>query len=131
VNAKTIFLTALSTILIIAVFFIDPIPQDLSYHEFADTRSILGVPNFWNVLSNFPFLLVGGAGFYYSRSRNRPGMMADLRIAYLVFFSGIFMTGFGPTYYHYAPGHPCTRFNSAGVQRSSRRETRPATSSVS
>ncbi len=104
-NAKTIFLIALSTILITAAFFIDPIPQDLSYHEFADTRSILGVPNFWNVLSNFPFLLVGGAAFYYSGSRNRPGMMADLRIAYLVFFSGIFLTGFGSAYYHYAPGN--------------------------
>ena len=105
-NAKTIFLTGLSAILISAVFFfVDPIPQDLSYHEFADTRSILSVPNFWNVLSNFPFLLVGGAGFYYSRSRNRPGMMADLHIAYLVFFSGIFMTGFGSAYYHYAPGN--------------------------
>jgi len=105
VSAKTIFLLALSAILIAAVFFIDPIPQDLSYHEFADTRSILGVPNFWNVLSNFPFLLVGGAGFYYSRSENRPGMMAELRIAYLVFFTGVFLTGIGSAYYHYAPGN--------------------------
>ena len=32
-------------------------------------------------------------------------MMADLHIAYLVFFSGIFMTGFGSAYYHYAPGN--------------------------
>ncbi len=104
-SAKTIFLIVLSAILIIAVFFIDPVPQDPSYHAFADTRSLLGVPNFWNVMSNIPFLLVGGAGVYYSRSKNRPGMMADLHFAYLVLFTGIFLTGFGSAYYHYAPSN--------------------------
>jgi hypothetical protein len=105
VKAKTIFLILLSAVLITAVFFIDPIPQDQSYYAFADTRSILGVPNFWNVLSNLPFLLVGGAGIYYSRSKNRAGMSPDLRTAYLVFFAGIFLTGFGSAYFHYAPGN--------------------------
>ena len=38
-----------------------PIPQDPSYHSFADTRTILGIPNFWNVISNAPFLFVGSA----------------------------------------------------------------------
>ncbi len=104
-SAKTIFLIVLSAILIIAVFFIDPVPQDPSYHAFADTRSLLGVPNFWNVMSNIPFLLVGGAGVYYSRSKNRPGMMPDLHFAYLVLFTGIFLTGFGSAYYHYAPSN--------------------------
>lgn len=104
-TAKTIFLLLLAAVLIIAVFFIDPIPQDQSYYAFADTRSILGVPNFWNVLSNFPFLLVGGAGLYYSRSINRAGMSPDLQTAYLVFFAGIFLTGFGSAYFHYAPSN--------------------------
>lgn len=104
-SAKTIFLIVLSALLITVVFFIDPIPQDPTYHVFADTRSLLGVPNFWNVMSNVPFLLVGSAGIYYSKSKNRPGMMAGLHFAYLVFFAGIFLTGFGSAYYHYAPGN--------------------------
>ncbi len=104
-KAKTIFLILLSAVLITAVFFIDPIPQDQSYYAFADTRSILGVPNFWNVLSNLPFLLVGGAGFYYSRSNSRAGMLPDLQAAYLVFFAGIFLTGVGSAYFHYAPSN--------------------------
>lgn len=104
-NAKTIFLTVLSAILIAAMFFIEPIPQDPSYHAFADTRSLLGVPNFWNVMSNIPFLLVGGAGIYYSRSTNQPGMMPGLHLAYLILFAGIFLTGFGSAFYHYAPGN--------------------------
>lgn len=104
-NAKTIFLTVLSAVLIAAMFFIEPIPQDPSYHAFADTRSLLGVPNFWNVMSNIPFLLVGGAGIYYSRSTNQPGMIPDLHLAYLILFAGIFLTGFGSAFYHYAPGN--------------------------
>ncbi len=102
---RTIVLIALSAISIVAVFFIDPIPQDPSYHEFADTRSILGIPNFWNVASNIPFLLVGGLGFYYLRSKNQPGILPDLHLAYLVFFAGILLTGLGSAYYHYAPGN--------------------------
>ena len=104
-SAKTIILIALSVILIGAMFFVDPIPQDLSYHAFADTRTLLGVPNFWNVVSNFPFLLIGGAGIYFSRSTNRPGMLPELQLAYLVLFAGIFLTGFGSAYYHYEPGN--------------------------
>ena len=104
-GAKTIFLTVFSAILIAVVFSIEPIAQDPLYHAFADTRTILGVPNFWNVMSNIPFLLVGGAGMYYSRSHDRPGMGPDLQFAYLVFFAGIFLTGFGSAYYHYAPGN--------------------------
>jgi hypothetical protein len=39
-----------------------PIPQDPSYHQFADQRTLLGIPNFWNVVSNLPFVLVGAIG---------------------------------------------------------------------
>ena len=104
-RVKSRFLIILSGILIAAVFFIDPIPQDPAYHSFADTRSFLGVPNFWNVMSNVPFLLVGAAGIYYSTLKDRPGMTTELRFAYVVFFAGIFLTGFGSAYYHYAPGN--------------------------
>ncbi len=44
--------------------FIEPIPQWLEYHQFADNRTMLGIPNALNVLSNLPFLIFGlwGAG---------------------------------------------------------------------
>ena len=31
------------------------IPQDQAYHLFADQRVLVGIPNFWNVVSNIPF----------------------------------------------------------------------------
>ncbi|MFQ6006881.1 MAG: ceramidase domain-containing protein, partial [Woeseia sp.] len=100
---RTTFLLAVSGALLAAVFFVDPIPQDPSYHAFADSRSMLGIPNFWNVASNIPFLLVGGAGLYTLASRSPAGMLPDLSPAYAVFFAGIVLTGVGSAYYHYGP----------------------------
>lgn len=89
---------------VIAVFFfVDPIPQDLAYHRFADTRTLLGVPNFWNVVSNLPFLIVGIWGMtVVSRRHVQP---PALRPAYLIFYFGIFMTAFGSGYFHLVPSN--------------------------
>ena len=69
------------------------VPQDQSYHQFADQRTIFGIPNFWNVVSNLPFLAVGAAGL--RRFRDDP--------ATVVFFLGVFLTGIGSSYYHWDP----------------------------
>jgi hypothetical protein len=105
VSGKTIFLVALSAILVIAVFLLDPIAQDPTYYEFADDRTILKLLNFWNVVSNVAFFLVGGAGLFYLRSKNRPGVHPDMHVAYVIFFAGVFLTGIGSAYFHYAPGN--------------------------
>ena len=44
------------------LLLLPPIPQDQSYHQFADQRAMLGIPNFWNVVSNFPFIAIGAVG---------------------------------------------------------------------
>jgi hypothetical protein len=78
---------------LVGLLLLPPITQDQSYHEFADQRTILGVRNFWNVVSNFPFLAVGAAGLW--RFRDNP--------ATVVFFLGVFLTGIGSSYYHWDP----------------------------
>jgi len=75
------------------LLLLPPIPQDQSYHQFADQRAIFDVPNCWNVVSNLPFLAVGAAGLW--RFRNDP--------ATIVLFLGIFLTGIGSSYYHWNP----------------------------
>ena len=70
-----------------------PIPQDQEYHHFADTRFVLGIPNFWNVVSNFPFLVVGAVGLARCRVDATTTAM----------FIGIFLTGLGSSYYHWEP----------------------------
>jgi hypothetical protein len=43
------------------------LPQDQSYHLFADCRTVAGIPNFWNVVSNIPFVVIGAAGLWRFR----------------------------------------------------------------
>ncbi len=102
---KIWLLVSLSLIGIVATFFVEPIAQDHSYHHFADTRTLFSVPNFWNVLSNLPFLVFGVAGFISVAQRKPGGIFPQLTAAYLVFFTGIFFTGIGSAYYHHDPSN--------------------------
>ena len=80
-------------------FLTTPLAQDPAYHLFADQRMLLGVPNFWNVVSNLAFLVVGALGIREARLHAED----PLREAWLVFFAGIFLTALGSGYYHLAP----------------------------
>jgi hypothetical protein len=71
------------------------IPQDQAYHLFADQRVLVGIPNFWNVVSNIPFVVVGAVGL--SRFRDNA--------ATIVLFLGFFLTGIGSAYYHWDPNN--------------------------
>lgn len=94
---------AIIAVAIIAIFSIDPIAQQLSYHDFADQRRMLGVANFFNVLSNLPFVIVGVMGIRLVALRLATGGLPELQPMYLAFFVGVFLTGFGSAYYHYHP----------------------------
>ena len=84
---------------VVGAFWLSPIAQDPTYHEFSDRRALAGIPNFWNVFSNLPFVLVGAFGltraFDLSRSASRT--------AYLILCIGVIFVGFGSAYYHYGP----------------------------
>jgi Ceramidase len=75
------------------LLLLPPIHQDQSYHSFADERKLFGVPNFWNVVSNLPFIGVGAVGL--RQFHKAP--------AVFVIFLGMFLTGFGSSYYHWDP----------------------------
>ena len=85
----------------LAVLFVavPPIPQDLTYHAFADTRTMLGVPNFLNVLSNIGFLIAGALGLRLCLARGVEGASR----AWTVFFFGVLLVTFGSGYYHWTP----------------------------
>src|SRR5215471_596695 len=76
-----------------ALLLLPPILQSQSYHGFADVRSVAGVPNFWNVVSNIPFMVVGAVGL----------MQCRRDAATTILFGSIFLTGFGSSYYHWRP----------------------------
>ncbi len=83
-----------------------PIAQDLTYHDFADQRSLYGVAHFWNVASNLPFAVIGLLGCWWLIRAGRTHsafMEPSERVAYFVFFVGEFLTCFGSGYYHAGP----------------------------
>ncbi len=80
-----------------AACWFPPLPQDPTYHVFADRRTFFGIPNCWNVCSNLAFVLVGAFGLRpFSRLR-----LSSSRTAYVVFCLGVVGVGFGSAYYHY------------------------------
>ena len=98
----------LSTIFI--VFLFPRIPQTPAYHQFADQRAFCGIPNCLNVISNVPFLLVGGLALVFLFRRpdqsKTPAFIHTLeRWPYIVFFLGVALTSVGSTYYHLAPSN--------------------------
>ncbi|WP_192821405.1 ceramidase domain-containing protein [Rufibacter sp. LB8] len=96
-------LLLLVTAAVVGVFLVDPIPQDLAYHAFADGQTHVGIPNFWNVLSNLPFMVVGLYCVMRLYQGNPKGLMKGTKTGYQLFFAGIFFTGLGSAYYHLAP----------------------------
>lgn len=101
--AQKILLLLICTILaIIAVFLLHPIAQPLSFHNFADHRSWLGIPNFGNVASNLPFLVIGIIGLRLTRKAH---VTSSIRLIYAILFIGVLLTGLGSGYYHSNPNN--------------------------
>jgi hypothetical protein len=82
-------------------FLLDPIPQDPAYHAFADRRALFGVPNFWNVATNLPFLAVGALGWAWLRRIASP----QLATHYRVLCTAIALVALGSGWYHLAPSN--------------------------
>lgn len=105
-------LSVLAAVLLAAtvvVFLQPPIPQSQAYHNFADRRVLLTIPNCLDVISNIPFLIVGLWGMLVVSSR---GKIAEARFIdprerwpYLIFFFGVALTAFGSSYYHLHPAN--------------------------
>lgn len=99
INWRDSLIASVIVFTFVCLFFIKPIPQDLTYHLFADNRSILGIRNFFDVISNLPFFFVGLLGcitihkhWGFSQSWS-----------WLVLFSSILLVSFGSAYYHLNP----------------------------
>jgi hypothetical protein len=84
------------------LFFFPAIPQSEAYHNFADKRALLGIPNCFDVISNFAFLIVGVWGLVVVW---RQAEFADARERwpYVAFFVGVTLTAFGSSWYHLNP----------------------------
>jgi len=102
---RTVFLLLFTLAAVVIAFLVHPIPQDPNYHHFADHRTIFGVPNFWNVVTNLPFLVIGMMGLHVLKTGKFSGGLVELRPTYQAFFIGVSFVAFGSAYYHWAPSN--------------------------
>lgn len=102
---RTYLLIGISAAAFVSMLSISPIRQDPAFHNFADGREIVSIPNFMNVISNLPFLLLGAAGLWTIKKSRPNGAFEELRTNCILFFAGIFFTGIGSAFYHLDPNN--------------------------
>lgn len=103
VRRRACALALLAAVLLVLAFVLPPVAQPQDYHDFADKRAWLGIPNFGNVASNIAFLLAGLTGLAVMRTSAVRAMGSASRYGYDLMFLGLVLTAFGSSYYHWAP----------------------------
>jgi len=101
-------LLAVTAILAVVALLLPRIPQPQEYHQFADQRSFLGLPQMGDVVSNLAFAVIELWGLVFLlrlNSEQIPRHFLDKRERwpYLFVFAGSLLTGIGSWYYHLHP----------------------------
>ncbi|CAN1305308.1 hypothetical protein LINPERPRIM_LOCUS26488, partial [Linum perenne] len=102
---RTIYAWAVAIVCFVVLMLVTPaIPQSQEYHDFADHRHFLGIPNMLNVVSNFPFLVIGLIGLVlcYHGNYFKLSLQGELW-GWTCFFVGVGAVAFGSAYYHLEP----------------------------
>lgn len=102
-NKKFFYLILLfSSVLIGTLFFVHPIHQNLSYHNFAEQRFLVGIPHWGDVITNLSFAIAGVLLLAFKNNIEcYPGQK---NVFYLFIFSCIALC-LGSGYYHYNPNN--------------------------
>lgn len=99
VRFSRIVLAAIPVVAFAALMWAGPIAQSPDLYDYADKRTLLGIPNFMDVASNLAFLAAGILGLNLCLRRAVPGS----RLAWTVFFVGIALVSAGSAQYHLDP----------------------------
>lgn len=107
-RTRQLVIASITLSLSVAILALPPIPQNQAYHSFADQRTLFGIPNFLNVISNALLFLVGTLGLIFLRRQRasdagRAFIESSELWPYVVLFLGVVLTCFGSVYYHLAP----------------------------
>ncbi|KAJ1435019.1 hypothetical protein SESBI_05391 [Sesbania bispinosa] len=102
---RTVYSWLVAIICFIVLMIVTPaIPQSQEYHNFADQRNFFGIPNALNVLSNFPFLVIGLIGLVLCHHGNyfKLSLQGELW-GWTCFYVGVAAVAVGSSYYHLKP----------------------------
>lgn len=108
---KNQFIFYIKALLLLLILFsisfillkLPPFSQDFRYHDFADKRPYLTIPNFLNVATNLLFCLVGLFGFFILILKKDPLALTGEKSLALLFTLSLLLTGIGSAYYHINP----------------------------
>ena len=103
-------LITLFTLAALSVFRMPLVPQSMEYLQFADQTRILGIPHFWDVTSNFLFLVSGFLGLrllredknlaFFEPEESKGKKDQAERKGYFLLFSGLIATCIGSVFFH-------------------------------
>lgn len=97
-------LVSITLLIVIIGLLLKPIPQPLTYHNFADHKSWLGIANYLNVLSNIPMALAGIWGLFILFSPGKVQFIDNReRWPWVGISIGLILTALGSGFYHLAP----------------------------
>ncbi|KAK3414241.1 uncharacterized protein LOC104419966 [Eucalyptus grandis] len=102
---RTMYAWGVAIVCFVVLMIVTPaIPQSEAYHDFADKREFFGIPNTLNVVSNFPFLVVGLVGLVLCYYGNYFMLSSQGELlGWTCFFVGVAAVAFGSSYYHLKP----------------------------
>ncbi|KAK9162256.1 hypothetical protein Syun_003158 [Stephania yunnanensis] len=102
---RSVWAWAVAIACFVVLMIVTPsIPQSQDYHNFADHREFFGIPNTLNVISNFPFFIVGVIGLILCYYGNYFRLSLDGELwGWTCFFVGVAAVAFGSSYYHLKP----------------------------
>jgi len=96
------FLSGLIILILLAIF-LPSIEQNQNYHNFADQRTLFGVRNAFDTLSNLAFIIVGILGLVNFYNNRYIKISNSFSVLLNLFFIAIILTGLGSSYYHQNP----------------------------
>jgi hypothetical protein len=116
-GAKVFGLLLTAAMLAVFTLMLPSIQQPLEYHRFADQRMFLGLPNFFDTVSNTLFVLAGVAGLFFLRGSSARHVFIEPResLPYSLFFVAIILVGFASGVYHLAPDNERLAWDRAAI----------------
>ncbi|NOQ13607.1 MAG: hypothetical protein GQ583_03875 [Methyloprofundus sp.] len=95
---KWLIFIALIILFIGIILLTVPLPQDPAYHLLANKRDWFEIPNFADVISNLPFVIIGLMGLFLCIDKH-------ISLSWRTFFIGLILVALGSSYYHLNPNN--------------------------
>jgi len=114
-DSKRLYLTSLIFFIIAAISY-GPISQPQEYHDFADDREFLSIPNALDVMSNLAIVYPGILGLVLVYERRNESEISDDEVSIqITLFSGMILTFAGSVWFHLDPNDSTMLWDRLGM----------------